>query len=146
MEYKNDFCIINPANDKDSFANRFVTDLTVRETFERLALARCPRGVAENEEIYSVLRVLTGPETDASSLKFHYDAAVVTMLVPLFIPSVGIGNSGDLVVFPNRRPFRRSAIVNIFEKLFTQNWFYRKRIARGYSSSAREILGAAETG
>ncbi len=134
-EYENDFCIINPANKKDSFAHRFVTDPTVREIFERLALARCPQGVAENEEIDSVVRVLTGPETDASSFKFHYDAAVVTMLVPLFIPSAGGGRSGDLVVFPNRRPFRRSAIVTVFEKVFTQNRFYRKRIIRAINEA-----------
>ncbi len=127
---EHDFCIIRPTKDKDSPADRFVTDPTVREIFERLAMARCPQGLAENEEIYSVLRVLAGPERNASSLQFHYDAAVVTMLVPLFIPSAGAGKSGELVVFPNRRPFRRSAVVNVVEKVLTQNRFYRKRIIR----------------
>jgi hypothetical protein len=55
------------------------------------------------------------------------------MLVPLFIPSAGAGMSGELVVFPNRRPFRRSAIVNVFEKVFAQNRFYRKRIIRNFN-------------
>lgn len=130
-----DFCIIRPINKKDSAARRFVCDRTVRAIFERLALASCPQGVAEDEDIYSVLRVLAGPEREASSYRFHYDAAVVTMLVPLFIPVVGAGRSGELVVFPNRRPFRRSVFFNIFEKVFMQNRFYRKRIMREFNNA-----------
>jgi hypothetical protein len=130
-----DFCIIRPTNKKDSAARRFVSDRTVRAIFERLALARCPQGVAANEEIYSVLRVLAGPEREARSYRFHYDAAVVTMLVPLFIPAAGAGRSGEFVVFPNRRPFRRSVFFNIFEKVFTQNRFYRKRIMRKFNNT-----------
>jgi hypothetical protein len=50
---EHDFCIIRPTKDKDSPADRFAADPTVRDIFERLAMARCPQGVAENEEIYS---------------------------------------------------------------------------------------------
>ena len=125
-----DICIVRPSNEKGTPAHRFVTDRTVRTLLERLALAGCPQGVAQNEEIYSVLRILAGPEREASSFRFHYDAAVITMLVPLFIPTADAGKSGELVVFPNRRPFRRSVIFNIIEKVFVQNRFYRKRIVR----------------
>jgi hypothetical protein len=125
---EHDFCIIRPSNKTDTPAHRLVNDPAVRAIFENLAAARCPRGVAENDEIYNVLRVLAGPEREATSFKFHYDAAVVTMLVPLFIPTEGAGRSGELVLFPNRRPFRRSVILNIFEKVITQNRFYRNRI------------------
>jgi hypothetical protein len=125
-----DFCVINPNNEEGTPAHRFVTDRTVRVILEGLASARCPQGVTQNEEIYSVLRVLAGPEREASSFRFHYDAAIVTMLVPLVIPTAGAGKSGELVVFPNRRPFRGSVMVNIFEKVFVQNRFYRKRIVR----------------
>jgi hypothetical protein len=110
-----------------------VSDRVVRAIFENLAVARCPRGVGQNDEIYSVLRVLAGPEREATSFKFHYDAAVVTMLVPLFIPTEGAGRSGDLILFPNRRPFRRSVTLNIFEKIVTQNPLYRKRILREFN-------------
>lgn len=129
---ENDFCIIAPNNEPHTPAHRFVSDPAVRSLFRRLALAGCPRGVSEDEDIYSVLRVLAGPERAASSHAFHFDAAVVTMLVPLFIPTAGAGASGELVVFPNRRPFRRSVVVNIVEKVTTQNRFYRKLIMRRY--------------
>ena len=38
-------------------------------------------------------------------------------------------------MFPNRRPFRRSAIVTVFEKVFTQNRFYRKRIIQAINEA-----------
>jgi len=127
------FCIIRASNETDTPAHRLVSDPGVRTIFENLARDRCPRGLGQNDEIYSVLRVLAGPERKATSFKFHYDAAVVTMLVPLFIPTEGAGRSGDLILFPNRRPFRRSATLNIFEKVITQNWLYRKRILQEFN-------------
>lgn len=129
---ENDFCIIHPDSRAGSPAQRFVTAPEVRALLEQLARARCPRGVSDREPIYSVLRVLAGPDRAATSFAFHYDAAVVTMLVPLAIPSVGAGRSGELVVFPNRRPFRRSVLVNIAEKIWVQNPFRRKRLAREF--------------
>jgi hypothetical protein len=128
-----DFCIVRASNETDTSAHRLVSDPAVRAIFKNLAAARCPRGVAENDEIYSVLRVLAGPDRKATSFKFHHDAAAVTMLVPLFIPTEGAGRSGDLILFPNRRPFRRSVTLNIFEKVVTQNRLYRKRILREFN-------------
>jgi hypothetical protein len=132
---ENDFCIIHPNKQTDTPAHRFVSDPAVRSIMEGLALARCPQGISAQEEIYSVLRVLAGPEREASSYAFHYDAAVVTMLVPLFIPAVGPGRSGELVVFPNRRPFRSSVMINMLEKVSMQNRHYRKRIMRELNSA-----------
>lgn len=131
----NDFCIIQPDSEAGSPAHRFVTDPAVRSLMEELALARCPHGVPAREQIYSVLRVLAGRDRAASSFAYHYDAAVITILVPLFIPQAGRGRSGELVVFPNRRPFRRSAVVNIAEKLWMQNRFHRKRLTHIFESA-----------
>lgn len=127
---ENDFCVIHPNNEENTPAHRFVSDPAVRSIFEGLAMARCPQGISEQEEIYSVLRVLAGPEREASSYAFHYDAAVVTMLVPLSIPRVGAGRSGELVVWPNKRPFRSSVLINVIEKAFMQNRFYRTWMVR----------------
>ena len=75
------------------------------------------------------------PERAASSHAFHFDAAVVTMLVPLFIPTAGPGRSGQLVVLPNRRRFRRSAVIDLVEEISTQNPLYRNRtMPRVYGS------------
>jgi hypothetical protein len=127
---ENDFCIINPANEPETPAHRFVSDPAVRSVLRDLASARCPQGVEEQEEIYSVLRVLAGPKRPASSFAFHFDAAVVTMIIPLVRPAAGAGRSGELVVFPNLRPFRRSVLINIAEKTAMQNVLYRRWMAR----------------
>jgi hypothetical protein len=127
---ENDFCILRPDHEQHTPAHNFISDPAVQSIMDGLATARCPHGVSENEEIYSVLRVLAGPERAASSFAFHYDAAVVTMLVPLIMPRAGAGRSGELVVLPNRRPFRRSVTMNMLEKVSMQNRFYRKRIMR----------------
>lgn len=95
-----------------------------------LASARSPRKIAEAEEIETCLRVLAGPERAATSFAFHYDATVNTMLVPLFIPEAGAGQSGELIVFPNWRPLRRSALMNIADKFIVQNPLYPKRMER----------------
>jgi hypothetical protein len=135
---EHDFCIVRASNETDTPAHGLVSDPEVRAIFENLALARCPRGVGENDEVYSVLRVLAGPEREAASFKFHYDAAVVTMLVPVFIPTEGGGRSGDLILFPNRRPFRRSVSLNIFEKVLTQNGLYRRRILQEFNRAPQK--------
>jgi hypothetical protein len=127
---QNDFCIINPANESGTPADRLVSDAGVRATMVGLASVRCPRKIAEAEEIETCLRVLAGPEREATSFAFHYDATVITMLVPLFIPEAGAGQSGELIVFPNWRPLRRSALMNIADKFIVQNPLYRKRMER----------------
>ncbi|ORV34410.1 hypothetical protein AWB99_01940 [Mycolicibacterium confluentis] len=130
-----DFCIIRPDSDSQSPAHRFVSDPAVHGLLRELAELRWPRGVAESETIFSVLRVLAGPQRMATSHAFHFDAAVVTMLVPLIIPEAGAGRSGELVVFPNRRPFRRSALLNLVEKLWTESRLRRGRILREVRSA-----------
>jgi hypothetical protein len=132
---ENDFCVINPGKENGSPAQRFVSDPVVCATFERLVSARYPRVVAEGEEIDSALRVLAGPERAASSFVFHYDASVVTMLVPIFIPDVGPGRSGEFVIFPNMRPVRRSSLMNIADKIAVQNRLYRWRMVRKFSNA-----------
>jgi hypothetical protein len=143
---EHDFCIVRASNERDTPGHHLMSDSAVRAILEDLALARCPRGVLDNDEIYSVLRVLAGPERKATSFQFHYDAAIVTMLVPLFIPAEGAGRSGDLILFPNRRPFRRSVVLNIFEKIITQNRLYRKRMLREFNRAPEKYSVELEPG
>lgn len=137
---EHDFCVIRPSHENDTPEHRLVNDPAVRALLENLAMARCGRGNAANGEIYDVLRVLTGLEREVTSFQFHYDAAVITMLVPIFIPNAGTGKSGELIIFPNRRPFRRSVLLNIFEKVISQNRFYRKRVMREFDRAPEKHL------
>jgi hypothetical protein len=143
---ENDFCVIRPDSQQGTPAHQFVSDPAVRSLLQRLALARCPQSVSEHDEVYSVLRVLAGPETAATSFAYHYDAAVVTMLVPLFIPDAGRGRSGELVVFANKRPFRRSAVGNIAEKVATENRLYRWRMTRRLQRAPEKYAVVLEPG
>lgn len=119
------FSILRPGDEPDSPAQELVGDPQVEALLHGVTQAACPAGMVD-EGVYNVLRIIAGPDGGSGSLGFHYDASVVTMLVPLFIPENEPGKSGELVVFPNARPFRRSVAFNLVEKAFTQNRFFRK--------------------
>jgi hypothetical protein len=125
------FTIRRPADEAGTAADRFVHDPHITALMRDLTEATCPRGVVESEDIYSVLRIIAGPRGSKGSHEFHYDASVVTMLVPLFMPRDGIEGSGALVTIPNRRPYRKSVAANLVEKVITQNRFYQRYVAKG---------------
>jgi hypothetical protein len=147
VEYgETDFCIVNPAGEAGTPAQRFITDPDVRALMSGLVAHRWPRAYVEDEEIETVLRVLAGPERAATSFAFHYDATVITMLVPLYIPDAGPGGSGELVVFANKRPFRRSAVMNIFDKIAAQNPLFRKYAIRKLKHAPEKYAVVLEPG
>lgn len=118
-----------PADEDGSPAHRLVTDPAVQNLLAGLTKRRCPRGIPEHGgKITSVLRILAGPVRDGVPYWFHYDASVVTMIVPIFIPDAGRGQSGELILLPNRRPFRHSVVRNVAEKLMVQNPLHRRLI------------------
>jgi hypothetical protein len=55
---------------------------------------------------------------------FHYDANVITALLPVEIPQQDEAR-GDLMLFPNLRPFRSSVLFNVIEKTLMQNMLAR---------------------
>jgi hypothetical protein len=92
--------------------------------------ARNKHSVAASE-IYNVLRVITGPMPDEEPpLLFHYDATVITALVPIFIPPGEAEQAGDFVCFPNIRPIRNFVLINLLEKSLMQNPLTRFLFAR----------------
>lgn len=76
-------------------------------------------------QIFPVLRCVQGNQGRRESNCFHFDASLVTVLVPVFIPTEG-DERGDLMLFPNLRNVRRNAIFNAIEKALVQNPFSRK--------------------
>jgi hypothetical protein len=89
--------------------------------------------------LYQVLRVLSGQTGLRQSYQFHYDAYVVTALMPIAIPTGAGEKRGDLIIYPKLRKIRSNAVFNIVEKIFLQN-SVAKRLAR--SSSMRRLLKA----
>ena len=74
----------------------------------------------------TVLRILDGTSgIHSRSLVWHYDAAAVTLVIPIIIPD---RRGGELVVFANRRPHRKSALVNVAEKAIVQSRLWGRRV------------------
>ena len=126
--------VIGPGDEPNTPANAFVTDPQIVALLHGLSRIRRPRRAVANERIHTALSILGGSSAESGPSRFHYDASTVTMVVPVLIPHAGQGRSGELVVFPNRRPFRRYVTANIVEKAIAQTTFYRshamKRIRR----------------
>jgi hypothetical protein len=89
--------------------------------------------------LYNVLRVIAGEDAEKTAFQFHYDATVLTILMPLYIPSGPPGKAGDLVALPNDRQYRSSALLNIGEKMLKQNPLSYRYYARRYGHGERSV-------
>lgn len=124
------FSLLRPADDGGSFANTLLRDPDLARMLRELSRHAVPDAPFEESPAYNVLRVIAGPNGAANSLEFHYDATVVTALVPIFMPKGPPQTSGELVVFPNRRGYRATVLGNILEKIVVQSGRFRRRMAR----------------
>jgi hypothetical protein len=125
-----DHFIRSPEAEEHSAAEAFINSPAVLSLLADVVRARFPDGPAELELTGSALRVIAGPRGEGDAFWFHYDASVVTMVVPIFLPDAEPGHSGELVGLFNRRPFRRSVVTNIIDKAIGQSRFYRRHILR----------------
>jgi hypothetical protein len=130
--------IENPEDDQYAFVHRLVIDPRLESLLESLAFTGYPRLHAGKRGIECSIRILVGPGDPGKPLWFHYDRTVVTMVIPIVIPDMGSRISGELVLCPNRRPYRRFVITNIIEKLVSQNDAYRKQFVRKLGKKAEE--------
>jgi hypothetical protein len=79
-------------------------------------------------EVLNILRVVPGDKSAGQVLNFHFDAEVVTALVPIDIPDGPPEKAGHLVAIPNLRKFRRFVLLNVLEKAIFQNGLTRKLV------------------
>ncbi len=82
---------------------------------------------AHSNRIYMVMRCVQGHTGRKESNRFHFDASLVTALLPVEIPQDG-DERGDLLLFPNLRKIRGTALLNVLEKALLQNALSRKLI------------------
>lgn len=85
---------------------------------------------ARSDRVFPVLRCVQGNQGKRESNAFHYDASLVTALVPVFIPTEG-EERGDLMLFPNIRRVRTWVLFNVIEKALLQNRVTRSWITKG---------------
>lgn len=141
------FSIVRPGDEPGSPAEELVNDPVVELLLRGVTQAALPQDAGlVGEGVYNVLRIIAGRDGASGSLGFHYDASVVTMLVPLFIPHNAPGSSGELVVFPNARPFRKSVAINLVEKVVTQNWLYRRWVTSRFWRNPEKFTRILEPG
>lgn len=78
--------------------------------------------------IFPVLRCVQGNQGRRESNCFHFDASLVTVLIPIYIPDEG-QQRGDLMMFPNLRSASRSLLINLLHKILLQNPLSRSLLA-----------------
>jgi hypothetical protein len=103
-------------------------DRRLGDVLASVARALHPNCPPDDSGIDVSLRVVTGPGDDDAPLWFHFDASVITIVFPIEIPDGTPGASGELTMYPNRRPYRRSVVTNIVEKMVMQSDRYRQRL------------------
>jgi hypothetical protein len=75
----------------------------------------------KKQDIYKVLRVVSGVDQKKEAGLYHFDAHAITLLIPIIIPNRENSGNGDLIIFPNLRKITKSLLFNIITKLFFQN-------------------------
>jgi hypothetical protein len=110
------------------FVDDLLSSTRLRDFLESVAVDLHPGCNPHDRHLDVSIRIINGPDPTETPLWFHYDATVVTVVIPVDIPDGGPGLSGELVLFPNRRPFRRLATTNIVEKMVMQSDAYRRRV------------------
>ena len=59
--------------------------------------------IRDDEKLYKVLRVVTGEKSKKVSLDFHFDAHLLTLLIPIYIPNRDDSDNGNLIIIKNLR-------------------------------------------
>ena len=110
---------------EDSFVNSIISDKKFNFKIEKLisdiVKNNFNKYYNDKPNIYKVLRVVSGKNQKKQANLYHFDAHLVTLLIPILIPSNSNMKNGDLVLFPNLRRVHKRLILNILQKVFYQN-------------------------
>jgi hypothetical protein len=125
-----DFYVARADHETGSAAHRLVSDPEVRRLFSETAGHRWPETASAGKGIRCSMFVRAGTGPKLGSNRFHYDDAVLTMVVPIFIPHGELGRSGELATFGNKRPYRRFFGSHLVDQILTYNSLYRRHVAK----------------
>lgn len=106
----------------ESFSGSGLEELGRSTGFRRLLHDLYEHGIGKHtirQEIYQVLRCLSGSSGQKHSMTFHYDSYIVTALLPIEIPLQG--RPGDLLIYPNVRKIRSNYLFNVADKVLLNN-------------------------
>ena len=60
-----------------------------------------------------------------ANYSYHFDAHLLTLLIPIYIPNTEKSDNGNLIIIKNLRTLTKSLIKNIFQKIFYQSNFFK---------------------
>ncbi|MGI4746179.1 MAG: hypothetical protein ACRYFY_09065 [Janthinobacterium lividum] len=106
----------------DSLAGSGLDEIGQSFDFRDLAERIYQEGTGQpvsTQKFYQVLRCLAGKTSAAHSYFFHYDSYVLTILLPIQIPTGG--QTGDLLMLPNMRRIRKTYLANVLDKVILDN-------------------------
>jgi hypothetical protein len=140
-----DFLIAEADHKIGSPAHQLVSDPALRQLFSEAARLRWPKSRSAHDIRYAIpVRAGTAPKWRSNL--FHYDASVLTMLVPIFIPRATIGNCGELAAIANKRPFRHFVASHLVDTVLTQNSLYRRHVTKKVLDAPEKYLVAFQPG
>lgn len=109
-------------NGPEAVRGTFVQILPSVPEFKRICTAILEKGIghaAPSVPFYQVLRCLSGESGKKESFIFHYDSYVLTVIIPVIIPSEG--KFGALIMLPNTRKIRKTYVHNLIDKVVLDN-------------------------
>ena len=134
-----DVFIPDPDHRIGSPAHQLLSDPALRRLFSDVAKLRRPD--ARSEQILRcAIPVRKGIAPKARSNLFHYDASVLTMVIPVFIPHATVGSCGELVAVGNKRPFRRFVATHLIETALTHNSLYRRHVVKKVNRAPEKYI------
>ena len=119
----------------DAMQGAFLQDMAASPNFQTLCREIYSKGTKKSAppvSFFQVMRCLAGKTGEQNAYCFHYDSYVLTVLVPILIPNEG--QPGDLIMFPNTRPVRKTYLGNLIDKLFLDNRLTQNRLRKGVIS------------
>jgi len=122
-------------NGKESVSGTLLERLSESLEFQSLIRRIFELGTSlppPSQSIYQVLRCLAGETGVNEAFIFHFDSYVVTMLLPIIIPTMG--KQGHLLMAPNLRKERRFYVLNLIDKILLDNKVTQALLRKAHSS------------
>ncbi|MDT7730987.1 MAG: hypothetical protein QOK45_1240 [Mycobacterium sp.] len=128
-----DYELFNPGQWDCHTITSFLDDSRLEDFFESLTTPPT-NGTSVGGYQRRGLRILhAAGSVHSRPFRWHYDGSAMTMIVPIVVPNDG---SGQLAIFPDSRPHRRSAVISTGEKLLAENWLYQWWSKRRFEKDA----------
>ncbi|MGK2852812.1 MAG: hypothetical protein ACSLE3_01685, partial [Microbacteriaceae bacterium] len=76
------------------FIGALINDAGLRELAESVARLAYPQGDTDDRAFDCAVRIIDGPDPQQRPLWLHYDASVLTVVLPIIVPDAAPGQAG----------------------------------------------------